>query len=72
MVRIRFASPRSERSFPAARTDCVGSPRVSVAIQDVFHADRIRFRVDDLQDRWPSPFPVFRSWTRFEEDIDYD
>ena len=52
-----FASPRSERSFPAACTNCVESPRVSVAIQDVFHADRIRFRVDDLQHGWPSPFP---------------
>lgn len=72
IVRIHFASPRSERRFPAACTDCVGSSGVSVAIRDVFDADRVRFRVDDLQHRLPSPFPVFRSWTRFEEDIYYD
>ena len=45
---------------------------LSISIRDVFDEDKIRFRVDDPQDSLPSPFPVFGSWTRFEEDIYYD
>lgn len=63
---------RARNAAPCRCRDCAGSSGVPVAIQNVLDADRIRFRVDDLQRRSPPPFPVFRSWTRFEEDIHYD
>ncbi len=72
IIRIRFTSPRSERSLPTACSDCVESSGFSILIRDVFDAGRISFRVDDPQDSLPSPFPVFGSWTSFEEDIHYD
>ena len=72
IIRIHFTSPRSERNLPTACSDCVESSGFSISIRDVFDAGRIRFRVDDPQDSLPSPFPVFGSWTSFEEDIYYD
>ena len=72
VIRIRFTSPRSQRTLRAACSNCVESSGFSVSVRDVFDAGRIRFRVDDPRGSLPSPFPVFGSWTRFEEDVYYD
>ena len=72
IVRIHFTSPRSVRNLPAACRDCIPHSEVTISIRDVFDADRIRFRIDDPEGSLPSPFPVFGSWTRFEEDVYFD
>ena len=69
---LHFTAPRSERTLPDPCADCVEFSGLSISIRDVFDEEKIRFRVDDPQDSLPSPFPVFGSWTRFEEDIYYD
>ena len=72
VIKLHFTAPRSERTLPDPCADCVEFSGLSISIRDVFDEDKIRFRVDDPQDSLPSPFPVFGSWTRFEEDIYYD
>ena len=71
-VTISFIAPRSRQHFPEECEDCIETSGVSISIRNVFDADRIRFRVNDPNGNLPSPFPVFGSWTRFEEDEYFD
>ena len=71
-VTISFVAPTSRQQFPEACEDCIETSGVSISIRNVFDADRIRFRVNDPNGNLPSPFPVFGSWTRFEEDEYFD
>ena len=41
---------------------------LAILVEDYGHADRIMFSLVDGDDNLPPPFPVFQSWTRFEED----
>ncbi len=72
IVRIHFTSPRSQRSLPTQCSDCIAHSSVTISLRDVFDAEKTRFRIDDPEGNLPSPFPIFGSWTRFEEDIYYD
>ena len=67
-VTITFVDPSACRQFPEECSACVDTSSVSISIRDVFDAGGIRFRIDDPDGVLPSPFPVFGSWTRFEED----
>ncbi len=71
-VTISFINPRSRQQFPEACEDCIETSGVSISIRNVLDADQIRFRVNDPNGNLPSPFPVFGSWTRFEEDEYFD
>lgn len=71
-VTISFVAPTSRQQFPEACADCIETSGVSISIRNVLDADRIRFRVNDPNGVLPSPFPVFGSWTRFEEDEYFD
>ena len=69
---ITFVGPVTRQQFPEACEDCIGTSGVTISIRDVFDAERISFRVNDPEGVLPSPFPVFGSWTRFEEDEYFD
>ena len=63
---------RSERILPSPCRDCIDATGVSIGIRDVFDPDRIAFRITDPEGVLPLPFPVFGSWTDFEEDEYYE
>ncbi len=67
-VTITFVDPSACRQFPEECSACVDTSSVSISIRNVFDADGIRFRIDDPDGVLTSPFPVFGSWTSFEED----
>ena len=71
-VTITFVGPVTRQQFPEACEDCIETSGVTISIRDVFDAERISFRVNDPEGNLPSPFPVFGSWTRFEEDEYFD
>ena len=58
----------SMRQFPDSCSDCIPTSGVSISIRHIFDSDDIAFRINDPNDILPSPFPVFNSWTRFNED----
>ena len=67
-VRVVLGRSRSERLLPSRCRDCIDATGVSIGIRDVFDPDRIAFRITDAEGVLPLPFPVFESWTDFEED----
>ena len=58
----------SEQQLPRRCTDCVPTSGVSISVKNVFDGDDIEFRINDPNDVLPLPFPVFKSWTQFNED----
>jgi len=67
-VTVVLGQSRSERFLPSPCRDCIDATGVSIGIRNVFDADRIAFRVTDPEGVLPLPFPLFESWTEFEED----
>ncbi|MDE0233736.1 MAG: hypothetical protein OXM62_01875 [bacterium] len=67
-VTVVLGRSRSERLLPSPCRDCIDATGVSIGIRNVFDADRIAFRVTDPEGVLPLPFPLFESWTEFEED----
>ncbi|MDE0121729.1 MAG: hypothetical protein OXS33_08355 [bacterium] len=67
-VTVVLGRSRSERLLPSRCRDCIDATGVSIGIRDVFDPDRIAFRITDAEGVLPLPFPVFESWTDFEED----
>ncbi len=67
-IKIYFVEPNSMRTLPDPCEDCIETSGISISIRDVFGSEKISFKLNDLDERLPSPFPVFRSWTRFRED----
>ena len=65
---IRFNEPGSAQGFPTECDNCIPTSGVSVSVRDVFDGEKISFRLNDPDNVLPSPFPVFGSWTRFNED----
>lgn len=68
---IRFDHATSRKLLPSICENCIETTEVSVGIRNVFDADRISFRLQDPLGVLPLPFPVFDSWTVFEEDEIY-
>ncbi len=67
-ITIYLENPRSERILTEPCEDCIPMEGFSISIRDALDEDDIRFRPNDPDDVLPSPFPVFTSWTRFDED----
>ncbi len=57
------------QTLPTKCTDCISAAGVSVSVRNVLSSTNIEFKVNDPDSVLPSPFPVFDSWTRFEEDV---
>ena len=65
---IRFNEPGSVQGFPSECDNCIPTYGVSISVKDVFDGEKISFRLNDPDNVLPPPFPVFGSWTRFNED----
>lgn len=65
---LHFEEPSSTQELPTRCDDCIQTSGVSISVRDVFDSGKIRFRLNDPDGVLPMPFPVFESWTRFEED----
>ena len=63
-VLIHLENPQ----FPVMCENCVDVGGISISMREVFDSGEIAFRIDDPEKQLPSPFPVFYSWTRFNED----
>ncbi len=66
-VTVYFDEPSSTQGFPTSCEDCIQTEGLSISIRDVFDSEKISFRLNDPERVLPPPFPVFASWTRFEE-----
>ena len=69
---IFLDNPSARQEFPATCEGCMETEGISLSIRSVFSRDKIAFRVNDPERVLPLPFPVFRSWTRFQEDEFFD
>ena len=68
VITIHLEEPGSRRQFPEECEDCIPTTRFSISIRNVYDPERISFKLNDPGNDLPSPFPVFKSWTRFQED----
>lgn len=66
--RIHFEGPRSVQILPTQCDNCIGTSGISISIRDLFDSEKIRFKLNIDNDDFPRPFPIFESWTKFEED----
>ena len=71
-IKIYFNEPSSMRTLPDPCEDCIETAGISISIREVFDSEKISFKLNDPDKRLPSPFPVFKSWTRFREDEYFD
>ena len=72
VITIHPDEPGSRRQFPEECVDCIPTSRFSISIRNVSDPERISFKLNDPGNNLPSPFPVFKSWTRFREDEIFD
>ena len=70
--RIHFEAPRSRQILPTECDDCIETAGISISIQNPFDSRKIRFRLNINNANFPRPFPVFESWTKFNEDEYFD
>ena len=62
------AGAMSVQQFPENCSGCIPTSDVSISVRNVFDSDEIAFRINDPNNVLPLPFPVFSSWTHFDED----
>ena len=65
---IYFREPTSVQEFPVKCTNCIPTSGFSISIRNVFDKEKIEFRLNDPENGFPRPVPVFESWTEFRED----
>ena len=56
------------QTIPTQCDNCIATEGASLSIRDVFDSAKISLKLNDPDGVLPSPFPVFKSWTRFSED----
>ncbi|MDE0087917.1 MAG: hypothetical protein OXU23_19495 [Candidatus Poribacteria bacterium] len=66
--RIYFDEPSSRQILPNECENCLETAGISVSIRNLYNREKIQFKLNDEDDILPSPFPVFKSWTNFNED----
>ena len=71
-IKVDFNEPSSVRILPTQCENCVGKSGFSVSVRNVFDSEKLSFKLNDPDNSLPSPFPVFKSWTRFREDEYFD
>ena len=71
-VTIYFNEPRSRQQFPERYDGCIDTSGVSISIRNVFDREKMFFKLNDPNGVLPAPFPVFETWTRFNEDEIFD
>ena len=70
--KIYFNNPRSTQDFPTKCDNCIQTSGVSISIRNIFDSEKISFKLNDPDNSLPLPFPVFESWTKFQEDEIFD
>ena len=70
--RLYFIEPHSHQNIPSECDDCIETNGVSISIRNLYDKDKIRFKINDENKSLPTPFPVFKSWTDFNEDEYFD
>ncbi len=70
--RIYFEAPRSEQILPSQCDNCIETSGISISIRDLFDDEKIRFKLNIDDGNFPRPFPIFESWTKFNEDEYFD
>ena len=65
---LSFITPVTHQILPEKCDDCIITDGVSISIRNLYDNERIEFRINDENNVLPPPFPVFSSWTRFNED----
>ena len=68
VYRFDFPDPTVRRLLPTECEDCINVTGLTILVWDFARRDEIQFALVDSAGHLPSPFPVFRSWTRFVED----
>ena len=71
-IKLYLNQPSSERILPTQCENCIETSGISISIRDVFDSEKISFKLNDPDKSMPSPFPVFKSWTKFREDEYFD
>ena len=71
-IKIYSNEPSSERTLTTQCENCIETSGISISIRDVFDSEKISFKLNDPDKSLPSPFPVFKSWTKFREDEYFD
>ena len=71
-IKIYFIEPGSTRRLPTQCENCIETSGISISIRDVFDSEKILFKLNDPDKHLPSPFPIFKSWTRFREPERFD
>ncbi len=71
-IRIYFNEPSSEKLLPTQCENCIETSGISISVRNVFDSEKISFKLNDPDKSLPSPFPVFKSWTKFREDEYFD
>ncbi len=70
--RVYFEAPRSRQILPTPCDNCIETSGISISIQNLFDSEKIRFKLNISNDNFPRPFPIFESWTKFNEDEYFD
>ena len=70
--RLYFNTPRSHQNLPTECDNCIDTEGISISIRNLFDSEKIEFKLNDNDNSLPSPFPVFNSWARFNEDEYFD
>ena len=70
--RIYFDAPHSVQILPTQFNNCIGTSGVSISNRNLFDSKKIRFKLNIDNDDFPRPFPIFESWTQFNEDEYFD
>ena len=70
--KIYFNNPRSTQEFPTKCDNCIQTSGVSISIRNIFDSEKISFKLNNPDNSLPLPFPVFKSWTKFQEDEIFD
>ncbi len=66
--RLYFQTPHSTQTLPTQCENCIETAGISISIQNLFDSEKIRFKLNINNDNFPRPFPIFESWTKFNED----
>jgi len=70
--RIYFQEPSSRQILPNECENCIETEGISISIRNLYNSEKIQFKLNDKDNILPAPFPVFKSWTNFNEDEYFD
>ena len=67
VYRLHCKDPRVIQILPKQPDKQIQIRNLSISIRNLFDKQTIQFKLNPGANRFPLPFPVFESWTRFRE-----